>query len=127
MLITFYVRTFFFFFFWENTGYYLLVFSVSLQCKYLLYIQVSPSHVWGKSLLASSPSPSPSFSFQTYNHIPCSCTSSQLQGNLHYKLGSAFPKKISEYDEMKKKKNSKCNNNKKIYRNYTYYLQTSFN
>ena len=30
-------------------------------------------------------------------------------------LGSAFPKKILEYDEMKKKKNSKCsNNNNKI-------------
>ena len=60
--------------------------------RYLLCIHVSPSRVWGKSLLACSPSPSPSFSFQTYSHIPCSCTSSQLQGNLHHKLGSAFPK-----------------------------------
>ena len=79
------------------------VFSVSLQCKYLLCIQLSPSRVWGKSLLASSPSPSPSFSFQTYSHIPCSCTSSQLQGNLQHKLDSAFPKKIWESDEIKRR------------------------
>ena len=92
----------------------MLVFSVSLQCKYLLCIRVSPSHVWEKSLLASSPSPSPSFSFQMYSHIPCSCTSSQLQGNLHHKLGSAFPKKISEYDEMKKKKIASAITTKRI-------------
>ena len=79
----------------ENTGYYLLVFSVSLQCKYLLCIQVSSSRVWGKSLLASSPSPSPSFSFQTYivTFLVPALLHRYCEGNLHHKLDSAFPKK----------------------------------
>ena len=81
----------------------MLVFSVSLQCKYLLCIHVSPSCVREITPRFFTLSQSFFFFSNVYSHIPCSCTSSQLQGNLHHKLDSAFPKKIWEYDEIKRR------------------------